>query len=77
MGKGSFGEVVKVKSRTDGKIYAIKRVKKVFSSMYQAKSVLREITLLRKLSHNEENIFTIKLFDAVVPCTTDDELHEV
>ena len=50
IGKGSYGEVMKVKSRSDKKTYAIKRIKDVFSCKYSAKQVLREVAILRQLS---------------------------
>lgn len=50
IGKGSFGEVVQAIHRKTGKVVAIKLMRGVFENNYQAKHILSEIQILRKLS---------------------------
>ena len=42
-------------------------MKNIFNDVYQARKVLREITLLRKLSRIPNNIFTSQLYDIILP----------
>ena len=51
LGKGSFGSVQIVKRKTDGKIYAMKRVKINKLSEKEKKSALNEIRILASLKH--------------------------
>jgi len=53
--------------RETKQIVAIKLMKNIFDDPYQARKVLRELTLLRKLSKIQENIFTSQLFDIILP----------
>jgi mitogen-activated protein kinase 1/3 len=46
---------------------AIKLIRNLQQSSYGARKILREITLLRKLSECEENIFTVQLLDLILP----------
>ncbi|EGD78631.1 CMGC/RCK/MOK protein kinase [Salpingoeca rosetta] len=61
-GEGTFSEVIKAKRRTDGKVFAVKRMKGKFSSQEQVDK-LREVQALRRLRnhpniiHMEEVIF--------------------
>ena len=50
IGSGSFGQVVKARSKETGDVYAIKLIKNIFHDTYHAKKVLREIVILRQLS---------------------------
>lgn len=43
LGKGSFGFVVKAKHRKTGAVRAIKHIKNVFSTLYEARKLVREI----------------------------------
>ena len=67
LGEGSYGEVFQAKNRQTGKICAIKLIKDVFYSVYEAKKVLREIHILREISSQSNNIFVTKLLDVIVP----------
>jgi mitogen-activated protein kinase 1/3 len=67
LGKGSFGTVVKAKNRQTGAKVAIKLIKDINKSSYSLRKLLREIIILRKLSEIENNIFTIKLLDIIIP----------
>lgn len=51
IGSGSYGFVVQAKDKTTGKKVAIKRFTDVFEDEIDAKRILREICLLRKLKH--------------------------
>ena len=67
LGKGSFGTVIKAKHRETGQKVAIKMIKEIDKSTYALRKLLREIIILRKLSEIENNIFTIKLLDVIIP----------
>jgi serine/threonine protein kinase len=55
LGKGSYGKVVSIKSKKTGKDYAMKiMTKKMLVKYKMMKQLLNEITIMRKLSH--ENI---------------------
>ena len=49
MGKGSFGQVVKVKNNLDGKTYAIKKIR--LRRGDQLNKIIREVTLLSQVHH--------------------------
>ena len=67
MGQGSFGTVMKAQDLFTGQLVAIKYLNKIFDSTYHARSALREIILLRKLTEIENNIYTPKLLDIILP----------
>ena len=67
LGEGTYGLVIKAKHRESGKVCAIKHIKDVFYNIYEAKKVLREIHILRKLSLETSNLFLVKLLDVIVP----------
>ncbi|GAB7362444.1 hypothetical protein MBLNU230_g2766t1 [Neophaeotheca triangularis] len=48
LGKGGFGEVVKVRNKLDGGVYAVKKVKQLDAQLDQ---VLSEVMLLNRLNH--------------------------
>ncbi|KAH6564994.1 hypothetical protein BASA50_001618 [Batrachochytrium salamandrivorans] len=53
LGEGTFSEVLKVKHKGSGKIYAMKRFRKRFNSTFEEIQNLREIQALRRLNpHN-------------------------
>ena len=65
--------MARARSRQSNKEYAIKLITNVFYSPYEAKKVLREIQILRKLSCIHHNIFSVRLYDVgVVPLGTDE-----
>lgn len=49
IGKGSFGEVIKVKNRLDGRYYAIKKIK-IFQGNF-LKKIMREVQTLSLMHH--------------------------
>lgn len=51
LGKGAFGEVIKVCNRIDGRFYAIKRIRLDPNDAENNKKILREVTLLSRLHH--------------------------
>jgi mitogen-activated protein kinase 1/3 len=72
VGSGSYGYVVEAIQKGSGKKVAIKRLNKIFDDVVDCKRILREVTLLRKLSHpNLVNIIEIleptdpKTFDTI------------
>ena len=66
-GQGSFGQVVKATMKSKNKTVAIKYIEDAFDSIHTAKRVYREIAILRRLSTMENNIFTCKLLDVIIP----------
>jgi serine/threonine protein kinase len=73
-GRGSYGTVVRGKHRVSGQIFAIKHIKNVFSSPYYCKTILREIEIMRKFTQMENNFFTTKLYDIVLPISQESDL---
>ena len=57
IGSGSYGSVVEAKKISTGQKVAIKRMNNLFDDTVDCKRILREITLLRLLNH--ENIISI------------------
>nr|XP_049704467.1 eIF-2-alpha kinase GCN2 isoform X3 [Helicoverpa armigera] len=60
LGKGAFGDVLKVKNKLDGGFYAIKRIKLNPESVQLNKKITREVKLLSRLNH--ENV--VRYFNA-------------
>lgn len=54
LGSGGFGDVLKVRNKLDGNIYAIKRILLDAKSRQLNKKITREVKLLSRLNH--ENI---------------------
>ncbi|KAH9514284.1 Eukaryotic translation initiation factor 2 alpha kinase 4 [Bulinus truncatus] len=52
LGKGSFGDVYKVRNKIDGGIYAIKKIVLNPKSQYLNEKMMREVKLLSKLKHD-------------------------
>ncbi|CAL6053953.1 Mitogen-activated_protein kinase [Hexamita inflata] len=75
LGQGAYGIVVDATDTRSGSIVAIKKLEKVFSHLVDAKRILREITLLRHLAH--DNI--AYMLDFIAPQDTKnlDELYLV
>lgn len=57
IGSGSYGQVVEAKKISTGQKVAIKRMNNLFDDTVDCKRILREITLLRLLKH--ENLISI------------------
>lgn len=66
-GQGSFGQVVKATHKAKNKTVAIKYIADAFDNIHSVKRVYREIAILRRLSTMEDNIFTVKLLDVIMP----------
>merc|ERR1712228_1050979 len=72
IGQGAFGKVVKVKKKYDTKeeeeaddrVYAIKIIGNIFSSLAKSKRFLREIRILRALKDHDS---IVELLDLVPP----------
>lgn len=69
LGKGGFGEVVKARNRTDGGVYAIKKIKQASRAALQ--QVLSEASVLRRLNHP----YVVRYFTAWVETGTSGENH--
>lgn len=67
LGAGTFGQVAKAKSLRTGEIVAIKLLTDMCKDSYQAKKLVSEIHILRKLSAVPNNVFTTRLHDLVLP----------
>ena len=67
MCKVSFGTVVKAQHRVNGQVVAIKRISNAFANIESAKQVFRDITILRYITKLQNNLFTPKLIQIIVP----------
>ena len=67
IGEGTYGNVYKGKDRKTGQRVAIKLIKNVFRDELHAKYVCRELKLMRHLTSLNNNIYTVKLLDVIVP----------
>lgn len=56
---------------------AIKLIQNIDKSSYTTRKVLREIIILRKLSEMEENLFTIKLLDVIIPLVEEKDSSQI
>ena len=74
LGEGSYGQVMKAKCRSSGKVVAIKLIKDVFSNVGLPRYILREISLLHQLSRMPGNIFTTKLLDIIIDAQNREDL---
>lgn len=54
LGRGGFGEVLKVRNKLDSRFYAIKRIRMNCKNKTFNKQITREIKLLSRLNH--ENV---------------------
>jgi renal tumor antigen len=66
LGEGTFSEVLKVKHKTTGKVYAMKRFRKRFNSTYEEIQNLREIQALRRLNPHTHVIQLIEVILYIV-----------
>lgn len=67
MGAGTFGQVVKARDLKTGQAVAIKLIRNVFRNSYESRKVLREIMILRQLTEMQDNVFTPRLLDILIP----------
>ncbi|CAG9789488.1 unnamed protein product [Diatraea saccharalis] len=67
LGKGAFGDVVKVKNKLDGGFYAIKRIKLNPENVQLNKKITREVKLLSRLNH--ENV--VRYYNAWIESTVE------
>ena len=56
---------------------AIKLIQNIDKSSYTTRKVLREIIILRKLSEMDENLFTIKLLDVIIPLVEEKDSSQI
>ena len=74
LGAGGFGIVFDAKDRLTGQKVAIKMIE-VRQDSYYIRKLLREIIILRKLSEMEDNVFTNKLLDVILPTGVQNEIE--
>jgi mitogen-activated protein kinase 1/3 len=67
LGYGAFGQVMKAKNLVTDEVVSIKLMHGCFKSIHRSRMLLRELMILRKLSEMEDNIFTTKLYDIILP----------
>ncbi|XP_041969530.1 eIF-2-alpha kinase GCN2 [Aricia agestis] len=72
LGKGAFGDVLKVKNKLDGGFYAIKHVKLNPKSVELNKKITREVKLLSRLNH--ENV--VRYYNAWIETSTASDVEE-
>ena len=67
LGQGSFGTVASAIHVETGTEVAIKMMSNTFKDIYNAKKIISEIEILRKLSEIDGNCFTIQIYDIIFP----------
>ncbi|XP_072929704.1 eIF-2-alpha kinase GCN2 [Epargyreus clarus] len=72
LGKGAFGDVLKVQNKLDGGFYAIKHVKLNPKSVELNKKITREVKLLSRLNH--ENV--VRYYNAWIETITETEVED-
>ncbi|XP_030764956.1 eIF-2-alpha kinase GCN2 [Sitophilus oryzae] len=66
LGKGAFGDVLKARNKLDGGYYAIKRIRLNPKNKVLSKKIVREVTLLSRLNH--ENV--VRYYNSWIETTT-------
>ncbi|KAG5896432.1 hypothetical protein JTB14_022511 [Gonioctena quinquepunctata] len=66
LGKGAFGDVIKVRNKLDGGYYAIKRIELNPKNKSLNKKIVREVKLLSRLNH--ENV--VRYYNSWIETTT-------
>lgn len=66
LGSGTFGKVFKATHKATKTVVAIKLLENCFEDNYNARKVISEIQILRKLSEVPSNVFTTRIFDVIV-----------
>ncbi|XP_063976876.1 eIF-2-alpha kinase GCN2 isoform X2 [Diachasmimorpha longicaudata] len=69
LGKGAFGDVIKVRNKLDGGIYAIKRIPLNAKNKQLNKKITREVKLLSRLNH--ENV--VRYYNSWIEAATLDD----
>ncbi|XP_012255300.2 eIF-2-alpha kinase GCN2 [Athalia rosae] len=69
LGKGAFGDVLKVKNKLDGGIYAIKRIELNPKNIQLNRKITREVKLLSRLNH--ENV--VRYYNSWIESATLDD----
>ncbi|XP_046628055.1 eIF-2-alpha kinase GCN2 [Neodiprion virginianus] len=69
LGKGAFGDVLKVKNKLDGGIYAIKRIELNPKNIQLNRKITREVKLLSRLNH--ENV--VRYYNSWIESATIDD----
>jgi len=70
LGQGGFGQVVKVRNRIDGQIYAIKKIKFGRTDSIFMQKLLREVTTLSRLHHQH----VVRYYQAWIEPADEEEL---
>ncbi|XP_075148275.1 eukaryotic translation initiation factor 2 alpha kinase Gcn2 [Haematobia irritans] len=73
LGKGAFGDVLKVRNILDNREYAIKRIPLPARSKQLYKKMTREVELLSRLNH--ENV--VRYFNSWIESVTDEDMEEM
>lgn len=73
LGKGAFGDVLKVRNMLDNRQYAIKRIPLPARSRQLYKKMTREVELLSRLNH--ENV--VRYFNSWIECSSPEDLEEM
>lgn len=63
LGEGSFGEVFKVRSKEDGRLYAIKKSKKLYRSQVSRQESIQEVKRYEQFSDHENCITLHKAWE--------------
>lgn len=69
LGKGAFGDVLKVKNKLDGGVYAIKRIELNPKNIQLNRKITREVKLLSRLNH--ENV--VRYYNSWIESATIDD----
>jgi len=68
IGEGSYGLVMRARNRATREMVAIKYIECSFDHLLKSRVILREVSLLKQLTHMEQNIYTTRLLDIVPNC---------
>ena len=69
--------MIKAQHRKSKQVVAIKYLKDIFDDTYSARKMIREIIILRKFTDMQNNIFTTKLLDIILPQDSPDNEKQV
>ena len=59
IGHGAYGIVISASDEVTGKNYAIKKIRRAFDDRVDAKRILREIKLMKKMEHENVSCLSI------------------